>query len=604
MTRVHELDAHLVNKIAAGEVIERPASVIKELIENSLDAGSTRIEIAIEGGGTDRIQIADDGEGMSRDDLLLAVKRHTTSKIRTEDDLDRIATLGFRGEALASIVEVSRATITSRSADSDEATRVVIEGGVIGETRSEGRRPGTTIEIRDLFFNTPARRKFLKTERTESMHISRTVKRFALAYPNVHFKLTSGAKTVLESPPARDTREAIAHLYDAGLAKSLVEARSEGEWVRVHGFVAPADRTRTDRNEQFLFVNGRYVRDAALGYALKRAYEGLIDKDRHPIAFLFLSVDPDQVDVNVHPKKEEVRFADVRTVQGELKRAVSEALLSGGARRSIKDPASRSASDEDWTRSPKGRLQGKPSNVPRSFDLRTAMGDAQAASREASAETTESPVKGSSSASRSPEQTGVETHDRVIGQLHGTYLLVQTDEGLELIDQHVAHERVLYERFLKQLTTGEIRRQRLLIPMTLELSPDEAERLESYVEMLDRQIGIGLEPFGGGTFVVRDWPDLFSRDLTKDDVLSTMERLLATLEHEDELDPETLAKAMAADRACEAAVVQHTRLSEAEMQRLVTELRTLDNPYRCPHGRPIVLHYSLADLERAFGRRS
>ena len=603
MTRIHELDAHLVNKIAAGEVIERPASVVKELIENSLDAGSTRIEIAIERGGTDRIQIADDGEGMSREDLVLAVKRHTTSKIRTEDDLERISTLGFRGEALASIVEVSRATIVSRSSDSDEATRVGIEGGVIGETRSDGRRPGTTIEIRELFFNTPARRKFLKTERTESMHISRTVKRFALAYPHVHVRLTSGAKTVLESPPARDAREAIAHLYDASLAKSLVEARSEGESVSVHGFVAPADRTRTDRNEQFLFVNGRYVRDAALGYALKRAYEGLIDKDRHPIAFLFLSVDPDEVDVNVHPKKEEVRFADVRTVQGELKRAVSEALLSGGARTSIRDPASQSSADQGWTRPPKSQLQWKSSNVPRSFDLRKAMGDLPAASREASAESTESPLNRSSSAPTSAEHTGVETHDRVIGQLHGTYLLVQTDDGLELIDQHVAHERVLYERFLKQMAQGEIRRQRLLIPMTLELSPDEAEQLESYVETLDQGMGIGLEPFGGGTFVVRDWPDVFAKDLTKADVLSTLERLLATLEHEEELDPEALAKAMAADRACEAAVVQHTRLSGAEMQQLVAELRTLDNPYRCPHGRPIVLHYSLADLERAFGRR-
>ena len=603
MTRVHELDAHLVNKIAAGEVIERPASVVKELIENSLDAGSQRIEVAIEGGGTERIQISDDGAGMGPEDLILAVRRHTTSKIRTERDLEHIGTLGFRGEALASIVEVSRATITSRSADGDEATHVDIDGGVVGEPRAAGRRPGTTIEIRELFFNTPARRKFLKTERTESMHISRTVKRFALAYPSVHFKLTSGARTVLESPPARDARDAIAHLYDADLAKSLVEARSNGESVKVHGFVAPADRTRTDRNEQFLFVNGRYVRDAALGYALKRAYEGLIDKDRHPIAFLFLSVDPTQVDVNVHPKKEEVRFADVRAVQGELKRAVSEALLSGGARTSIKDPTSGSSADQGWTRPPKSQLQGKSSNVPRSFDLRTAIRDAEASSREAPAESPESATDDPSSARASAEQAGPDTPDRVIGQLHGTYLVVQTDEGLELIDQHVAHERILYERFLTQMTQGHVRSQRLLIPMTLELSPDEAEQLASYVETLDEQMGIGLEPFGGGTFVVRDWPDIFARDLTKDDVLSTLERLLATLEHADALDPEALAKAMAADRACGAAVVQHTRLSQAEMQHLVAELRTLDNPYRCPHGRPIVLHYSLADLERAFGRR-
>ncbi len=603
MTRIEELDAHLVNKIAAGEVIERPASVVKELIENSLDAGSGRIEIAVDSGGIDRIQIVDDGAGMTSEDLLLAIRRHTTSKIRTERDLERIDTLGFRGEALASIVEVSRATITSRSADDEAATRVDVDGGVVGEPRSEGRRPGTTIEIRELFFNTPARRKFLKTERTESMHISRAVKRFALAYPHVHFKLTSGAKTVLESPPARDTRDAIAHLYDASLAKALVEARSEGESARVHGFVAPADRTRTDRNEQFLFVNGRYVRDAALGYALKRAYEGLIDKDRHPIAVLFLRVDPEQVDVNVHPKKEEVRFADVRTVQGELKRAVSDALLRGGAQTSI--PAPNAVAGEPPGSAPpaKRQLDAKPSNVPRSFDLRKAISDAQAASPDVSTEDAPPQRQDPSSASAPSDPSSEESADRVIGQLHGTYLLVQTDEGLELIDQHVAHERILYERFLKQMTQGEIRRQRLLIPMTLELSADEAERLEPHVETLDREMGIGLEPFGGGTFVVRDWPDVFAKDLTKDDVRATLERLMATLAHEAELDPEALAKALAADRACGAAVVQHTRLSEAEMGQLVAELRTLDNPYRCPHGRPIVLHYPLAELERAFGRR-
>jgi len=603
VTRVRELDAHLVNKIAAGEVIERPASVVKELVENSLDAGSGRIEIAIDSGGIDRIQIVDDGAGMNGDDLMLALRRHTTSKIRTENDLERIATLGFRGEALASIVEVSQATITSRTADEEAATRVDVDGGVIGEPRSEGRRPGTTIEIRDLFYNTPARRKFLKTERTESTHISRTVKRFALAYPSVHVKLKSGAKRILESPPARDTREAIAHLYDAELAKSLVEARSEGNEIRVHGFVAPADRARADRNEQFLFVNGRHVRDAALGYALKRAYEGLIDKDRHPIAFLFLRVDPEQVDVNVHPKKEEVRFANVRLVQGELKRAVSEALLAGGAQKSISDPSASASQQSGPAQPAKRQLEAKPSNVPRSFDLRKAISDAQAAPQDASAGDPESQPHELSSASAPSDSSSGDAPDRVIGQLHGTYLVVQTDEGLELIDQHVAHERVLYERFLKQMTQGEIRCQRLLIPMTLEFSADEADRLAPHVETLDREMGIGLEPFGGGTFVVRDWPDVFSKDLTKDDVLATLERLLEALAHEDELDPEALAKALAADRACGAAVVQHTRLSEAEMQQLVAELRTLDNPYRCPHGRPIVLHYSLAELERAFGRR-
>ncbi len=575
--RVRELDAHLVNKIAAGEVIERPASVVKELIENSLDAGSTQIEVLIEGGGLQRVCVSDDGCGMDHHDLLLAIRRHTTSKIQSEDDLYRIKTLGFRGEALASIVEVSRAIIISRSEEAAEATRLEIEGGQIKSVRAEGRRRGTTVDVRDLFFNTPARRKFLKSEKTESFHIVRTVKRFALAFPKVHFRLLHSERLVLESPPAKELRAVIAQLYDPELARSLLEAKADGREMRVQGLVAPPQLARADRTEQHIFVNGRFVRDAAIQYAISKAYEGLLERDKHPVVFLFLEIDPQMVDVNVHPKKEEVRFSNPQLVQVEVKRAISNALLRRGMIPSLKEPSSVAKSEEHGV---ERHLQFRRlRQEAREWDLKLE--------RSAPATIPQAPLG----------------HERIIGQLHGTYILVQTEQGLELIDQHVAHERIFFEKYLEQLTSGSVRCQRLLIPLTLEFSIDQAELLEKHLNLLDERLGIGLERFGGGTFLLRAWPESFSEELTRELALSTLQRLLEALEHEAEVSPEELAKHVAADLACEAAVVKNTPLSLPEMESLLRQLRQTKNPYRCPHGRPIILSYALGELERAFGRR-
>jgi DNA mismatch repair protein MutL len=585
--RVRELDTHLVSKIAAGEVIERPASVVKELVENSLDAGASRIEVVVEGGGLRRMAVIDDGHGLSREDLRLAIRRHTTSKIRSEEDLERICTLGFRGEALASIVEVSRATIVSRDEGSQEATRLEVEGGVITHERAEGRRRGTTVDVRDLFYNTPARRKFLKSEKTEFFHIMRTIKRFALAHPSVHFVLKHNGRLALESPPARDLREAIAQLYDAELAKDLLAAQAEGREVRVHGLVAPPQRARSDRTEQYVFVNTRYVRDAAVHYAISKAYEGFL-KDKHPIVFLFIDIDPQMVDVNVHPKKEEVRFSNPKLVQMEVMRAITEALLTKGSIPHLKSPRpdrSRSAPRQSL------RLEPPAREAPE-LDLKRELLE-----RARAAERPQPPFTPPSS------ETGPTVRDRVLGQLHGTYILVQTPEGLELIDQHVAHERILFEKILDQLTSGRVRSQKLLIPLTLELPPDQAELLEKHLDVLDGKLGIGLERFGGRTYLVREWPESFSEELTLERVQHTLERVLQALEREDEPGLEELAKQLAADLACEAAVVKNTPLTLSEMEHLIRELRQTGNPYRCPHGRPIIVKYSIGELERAFGRR-
>jgi DNA mismatch repair protein MutL len=592
MGKIRVLEPRVVSKIAAGEVIERPASVVKELVENSLDAGASRIEVSIEKGGLAKITVADDGEGMDPDDLQLAIRRHTTSKIATEEDLERITTLGFRGEALASIVEVSRVTITTRARGREEAVRLEVAGGEVLALEPCGRAPGTTVEVSELFYNTPARRKYLRSEQAEGYHILRTMKRFVLAQRGVHFALTSDGRSVLEAPAQRDLRERLALLYGPEFARRLIEVQSEGNLIRVSGLIALPEEGRADRQDQFIFVNGRYVRDQAVSFALARAYEGLVKGGKFPPVFLFIELSPELVDVNVHPRKEEVRFTDPRLVQAEVKRAVEAGLLSrqivpklGEARPGPGAKATKAI------RPGRGRGQlalRKPlAGQPLGLDLRKEL--AASAHRPGP---------------ELPAQSGEARPTwKILGQLHNTYILVQTEEGLELIDQHVAHEQVLYERFLAQLQEGEIPRQRLLIPLALELPREEAELLAAHRELLEERLGIGLEPFGGRSFIIRDWPQVLAERLTKERAREALEKVSRLLEAGEEPEFAEFVEEVAAELACAAAITKNTPLSPEEMEGLVRQLQALENPYRCPHGRPIVVKYTLEDLERRFSRR-
>lgn len=589
--KVKVLDAHLVNKIAAGEVIERPASVAKELIENALDAGATKIELFVEGGGERRLCVADDGEGMTQEDLLLAIQRHTTSKIFSEEDLFNIRTLGFRGEALASIVEVSKTVITTKSDESPEGVQVEIEGGRVLSVKAAGRARGTTVDVRELFFNVPARRKFLKSQKTEFFHIVRVVKRFALAYPNVHFRLEHDKRTVLDLPPTSDLRQTIAQLYTAELARALLDVHTAIPGITVRGLVSPAQLTRPDRTEQFLFVNRRFVKDTQINYAISQAYESALKGDQHPYIFLFIEIDPQAVDVNVHPQKAEVRFAEPIKVQAVVKQAITKALTSAHAVPRLERALTPSPSPVgDYGRGvPAGRSEGLansrtreliPSPLTRQLDLRSEL-----------------------EALRQAPSVELAPSFRILGQLHGTYILVQTESGLEIVDQHVAHERILYEKFLAQLRERKVIRQRLLIPITIEMPPDKAELLAAHLKELDERLGIRIEHFGGGTFILRDWPQVLTSDWSKSEFTETVERVLAVLEQEAEPSLEELAKTLAARVACEAAVVKNKPLRPEEMTELIKQLKQTQNPYSCPHGRPIVLAYSLEELEKKFGRR-
>ncbi|MBI1741794.1 DNA mismatch repair endonuclease MutL [Candidatus Acetothermia bacterium] len=603
--KVKELDAHLINKIAAGEVIERPASIAKELIENALDAGSSAIEILVEAGGVARLSVADDGSGIARDDILIAVKRHTTSKISSEDDLFQIRTLGFRGEALASIVEVAKTTITTWTEQDSEGTQVIIEGGNVSSVKAAARARGTTVDVRDLFFNTPARRKFLKSDKTEFFHILRVVKRFVLSHSNVHFRLFHNGKSVLNSPPSLELRQTVASLYGAELARSLLEVSSEREGLRVSGLVSPPSSSRSDRSDQFIFVNRRFVKDSAINYAIGKSYENLLKANQHPIVFLFIEIDPSIVDVNVHPKKEEVRFADPVSVQAEVKRAITNALASPQAVPRFETKISSSLQTGPQLQPPAHSVASPTKLGPSSWQSRPSMPAPPpgAVAKIRQLDLRQEIIDAQKSYAQLQAPGAPSENVRIVGQVHGTYIIVETQQGFEIIDQHVAHERILYEKFLEQMSAGRIARQRLLIPITIELPPDQAQLLAQHVQMLDEKLGIGLEYFGGSSFVLRDWPQVLSDSLTKDEFKSTIGHILQALEQEDSISLEELAKHVAASFACESAVVKNSPLRPEEMISLVRQLKQVKNPNTCPHGRPIVISYSVEDLEKKFGRR-
>ncbi|MCL6641974.1 MAG: DNA mismatch repair endonuclease MutL, partial [Candidatus Bipolaricaulota bacterium] len=506
----------------------------------------------------------------------------------------RSGELGFRGEALASIVEVSKTEIISKSDESPEGVRVELEGGRVLAVRAAGRAPGTTVDVRELFFNVPARRKFLKSAKTEFFHIVRAVKRFALAYPTVHFRLEHDGKTVLDLPPSSDLRQTLARLYTADFARALLDVSMTIPGLTVRGLVSPSHLTRSDRTEQFLFVNGRFVKDSQINYAISQAYESALKSEQYPYIFLFIEIDPRAVDVNVHPQKSEVRFAEPIKVQALVKQAITRVLTSAHAVPRLEKTPPLAPPRHGEGRGAGKELEAHPHIHPLS-PLRErgegVRGDGEA------------PLLATGRGRGQLDAATACSPVRVLGQLHGTYIVVQTESGLEIIDQHVAHERILYERFLAQLKENKIVRQRLLIPVTVEMSPDKAELLAGHLQELGERLGIGIEHFGGRTFILRDWPQVLTSEWSRSDFTETLERVLAVLERESEPALEELAKALAARVACEAAVVKNKPLRPEEMTELIRQLKQTQNPYHCPHGRPIVLAYSLEELEKKFGRR-
>jgi len=572
--KIKRLEDSLAQRIAAGEVIERPASVVKELLENALDAGARGIAIELHEGGRKRIVIRDDGEGMDADDLRLCVEKHTTSKIAAQEDLDRIATLGFRGEALASIAAVSRLRIVSLDRGASTAYEVRVDGGRAAPPSPAARAEGTTVEVEDLFFNLPARARFLATPRTEFFHANRVIHRLALAAPGVGWSLRHDDRSVFEAPAVEGLLDRIGQLHGAQVARALIPIQADVDGIRVTGCVSSPEVKRGNRRDQLFCVNGRPVGDRGLGYVLASAYRGLLRPGSYPLAVIRIDLSARGVDVNVHPRKEEIRFAQPRRVQEVVSRALSQALSSRYVVPALGEESS-SAAPRRVSAPPTGRGQ-----AALDLDLERAMTTRQA--------------------ERDREKVRVRGDRRVIGALQGTYLLVEAPDGLEVIDQHIAHERILYETLRAQLRDGQISTQRFLLPVRLELPFEVAEVLTAEREALAR-VGIVLDAFGGGTFLLREYPGLLAEKQTQYGFEDVVAELVEPLLHGERLE-EAVFDELLARLACGAAVKAGERLPLAEQQELIDRLMALENPYTCPHGRPIIFAISRQELDRRFHR--
>mgnify|MGYP000929365467 FL=1 len=589
MHAIQILPEAVASQIAAGEVIERPASVVKELLENALDAGARQVTVRVEDAGRRLMEIADDGAGITAAELPLAVTRHATSKLQSAEDLFHIQTLGFRGEALASIGSVSRLTLTSRPGLHPVGARLVVEGGTLRANEPMGAPEGTVVRVENLFFNVPARLKFLKRDITERQQIDALVTRYALAYPQVRFSLFQDGRAVLQTSGNGDRREILASLLGVDTARQMIEVALEDPDIRVQGYISPVALTRSNRREITFFVNGRWVQDTALSTALLQAYRTLLMVGRFPLAVLFVELDAEAVDVNVHPAKAEVRFRSPDTVFSGVQRAVRRALLTSS-------PVPQVSTGWQPPQTPalgQGALDLhsaiRPAIDPAwdmAADLAAAEKSEQAAAHTANTQTP----------SALPP-SGMLPLLRLVGQVGGTYLVAEGPDGLYLIDQHAAHERVLFERMMGGLTAP-LAGQALLEPAVMQLPAAQAALLSEQIPLLSR-LGFEIEPFGPNTFRVRAIPAL----ITGSDPAAAVRVLVEDFE-EDETPLQAEREARLVARICKRAAVKGGQsLSPEEQRALLRDLEACFSPRTCPHGRPTMIHLTVDVLERQFGRR-
>jgi DNA mismatch repair protein MutL len=590
LARIHRLPLHLANQIAAGEVVERPASVVKELVENALDAGARRINVTIEFGGKKLIRVEDDGEGMDPDDAVLAVERHATSKIAAPEDLNAIRTLGFRGEALPSIASVSHLVLRTRPRNLDAGTEIRINGGTVSSVREVGVPPGTCIEVADLFYNLPARRKFLKSDAAEASQVSRMLTQMALGYPETGFALASGGtlagsgRVLLECPPAATLAERFYQLF--GDRPDLLPLHKEAGGLRIHGYVAALGDQGPVRGAQNVFVNRRIVRDRTIAHAIIDAYSVATIKERSPEVHLFIEIPPDRVDVNVHPTKAEVRFLEQSLIHEVLRRALGDAL--------------------GQARPPELQLTPEmpPADDPRPMAIPGVLAGAAVGNRWS----VESPRFAPSIVTTSPAIGTVAGADPAnpanirpmipLGQFRDTFIIAIDDEGIAIVDQHVAHERVLFEQAIERLTTGRMESQRLLAPIVVELSPSQRQALMQHAQTLDR-VGLEIEDFGGTSVRLSAVPALLDPSDCEAAVRALAEDLdsFGGASRVDEA-----VRRIAATMACHAAVKANYPLTLEKMRYILEELRRTAYSSVCPHGRPVVLRITRREIEKNFQR--
>ena len=591
MARIHRLPPDLANQIAAGEVVERPASVVKELVENALDAGARRIAIAVDLGGKRLIRVEDDGEGMEPDDARLAVERHATSKIARAADLAAISTLGFRGEALPSIASVSHFTLRTRARGAQSGTELKIDAGTLASVREVGAPEGTCIEVADLFYNLPARRKFLKSDTAETTQVSRLGTQLALGYPEVGFTVTSGNRTLLQCAPAAGLRERFFQLF--GERPDLLEVRKDAAGLRIEGFVAALGDHGPTRGAQNVFVNRRIVKDRTIAHAIIEAYSVATIKERSPEVHLFLTIAPDRVDVNVHPTKAEVRFLEGSLVHQVLRRALGEALGQGRAPEiHLTNPSSLIADPESFIVNP-GSLNMDPGSP-----ITDPIADSGLPMRDSGFPMRDSGFPMRDSGSAISDQRLVVPPMVPLGQFRDTFIIAVDNEGVAIVDQHVAHERVLFEQVMERLTAGRLESQRLLAPILLELSPAQREALAVHAATLER-FGLELEAFGGDTVRLLAVPALLAPTECEAAIRALAEDLEGVAGDSAVADA---LRRIAATMACHAAVKANYPLTLDKMRYILEELRRTAYSSVCPHGRPVVLRLTRREIEKNFQR--
>jgi len=619
MSPIRILPEQLVNQIAAGEVIERPASVVKELLENAIDAQATRILLELQEAGKKLIRVSDDGTGIPASEAPLALASHATSKIASAEDLDGITSLGFRGEALASVASVADVRLVTRTADALEAVEVAVSAGKAEPPRPTSGPVGTAIEVRNLFRYVPARRKFLKTDSTEMGHITEQVTRLALAYPNVHLAVTHNGRTVYELPPTDSIRDRVAVFFGEDLAQGLLEIASEEPAGRLWGLIGPPQLARATTQAQYLFLNGRYVRDRSLSHALREAYRGLLEGGRQPVAFLFLTIQPDRVDVNVHPTKIEVRLRDGHLLYGQMLAAVRTRLLGPGITPHVAPPLDMpqagaaggpAASDAerdarvrqavaDFLRSPQAQTQSRLLFTGRADQPRTGAprgaGDVRPPVYSPGAKY-DAPGASQEAPAAAPPPQDVAPLRAV--QLHNTYLVAETADGILIVDQHALHERIIFEEIMARLEAGPLEAQRFLLPVTASLTDREIAAIDEHREAL-AHLGIEAEAMGPRTVAVHAFPTLLARA----EPTAVLRDFLAWAMALDA--PPTarqVLEKLAHVAACRAAVKAGDPLKHEEIEALLARRAVGDLAATCPHGRPTALVLSKSDLEKQFGR--
>ncbi|WP_332648155.1 DNA mismatch repair endonuclease MutL [Lysinibacillus sp. 54212] len=620
MGKIHIMDEWLSNKIAAGEVVERPSSVVKELVENAIDAGSTTIEVFLEEAGLTCIQVVDNGSGMDEEDALKSFARHATSKIEKEQDLFRIRSLGFRGEALASIASVSKVTLRT-SDGSQSGVELFLDGGHIKEQKPTAFRKGTDITVAQLFFNTPARLKYLKTIQTELGHSIDLINRLALGYPAISFKLVHNGQTLLHTNGRGNVQQVLAAIYGVHNAKKMIPFEGQSNDYRVHGFATLPEVTRASKNYMSLFVNGRWVKHYLVQKAIVDAYHTYLPIERFPIVVLYIEADPQLTDVNVHPAKHQVRLSkepELLTLVGETIRETIRGVIRAPQIEKREKPEKLPSEQMNMWKQPPTLDTNKMS------ELVSRLNEEKAVVKESTyfeAERTEptfeeqAPMQeqqslesfGQNPISHEPPQQPLQEVEEkkepfpqleIVGQIHGTYIVAQMEDGFYLIDQHAAQERIKYEYFRDKV--GDVdgnERQALLLPLTFHYSADEALVLKEHERAL-QQVGVFLEEFGHGSFIVREYPTWFPQEAPQEIIEELIEQVLAT----KKTDIKKLREEAAIMMSCKKSIKANYFLTKVQMEQLLHDLRNAENPFTCPHGRPVLVHFSTYEVEKMFKR--